>query len=179
MTKSPRTKSAAKSVALVGIMAASLECGKLALTALPNIEVVTVLLALYGYVFGLYGVASAFVFVSIEPLIYGFGSWVVSYYLYWPAVSFVFMGLARMRVKNRFVLAAVAVLLTAWFGVLSSLVDVGLFSGAFDNFWYRFSIYYARGAVFYITQTVCNAVLFVFLFKFLANKLSKVKENFI
>ena len=171
-------KSAAKSIALVGMMAATLECGKLVLAAIPNIEVVTVLLALYGYVFGLYGVASAFVFVSIEPLIYGFNTWVVSYYLYWPLVPLVFMLLARLRIKNRFILAGIAVILTAWFGVLTSLVDIGLLSGAFDNFWYRFSVYYARGAVFYITQIACNAVLFVFLFKFMAEKLQKIKNNF-
>ena len=178
MSKPSRHKNAAKSVALVGIMAATLECGKLVLAALPNIEIVTVLLALYGYVFGVYGVISAFVFVSIEPLIYGFNTWVLSYYLYWPIVPLVFMMLAHMRVKNRFILAAVAVILTAWFGVLTSLVDIGLLSGSFDNFWYRFTVYYTRGAVFYITQIVCNAVLFVFLFNFMANKLSKIKEIF-
>ena len=177
--KKARRKSAAKSVALVGMMAATLECGKLVLAALPNIEVVTILLSLYGYVFGLYGVASAFVFVSIEPLIYGFGTWTLSYYLYWPFVALVFMMLARLHVKNRFVFVGVTVLLTAWFGVLKSLVDVGLFSGAFDNFWYRFTVYYTRGLAFYVTQIICNAVLSVFLFKFLADKLFKVKNNII
>ena len=39
---------AARVVALVGIMAATLECGKLVLSFLPNIEVVTLLCALYG-----------------------------------------------------------------------------------------------------------------------------------
>ena len=179
MTKSRRTKSVAKSIALVGIMAATVECGKLVLAPIPNVEVVTFLLALYGYAFGSLGVISAFVFVSIEPLIYGFGAWVVSYYLYWPFVSLVFMLLARLHAKNRFVLAGAAVLLTAWFGVLTSLVDIGLFSGYFDNFWYRFAVYYTRGALFYITQIICNAVLFGFLFKNFADKLSKVKKNFI
>ena len=91
----------AKIIALVGIMAATLECGKLALSFLPNIEVVTILLALYGYTFGIYGIMAAFVFVCIEPLIYGFGTWVVSYFLYWPLVALVFMLFAKLRIKNR------------------------------------------------------------------------------
>jgi hypothetical protein len=33
----------ARTVALVGIMAATLECGKLVLSFLPNVEVVTIL----------------------------------------------------------------------------------------------------------------------------------------
>lgn len=173
-----RRRNPAYNVALVGIMAATVECGKLALAVLPNIEVVTILLALYGYVFGIYGIAAAFIFVSIEPLIYGFNTWVISYYLYWPMVSLVFMILAKIKVKNRFILAGVAVLLTAWFGVLSSLVDIGLLSGFFDNFWHRFAVYYTRGAVFYITQMICNAVLFVFLFRFMAEKLQKIKKRF-
>ena len=166
-------------IALVGIMAATVECGKLALSFLPNIEVVTLLLALYGYVFGFLGVVAALVFVSIEPIIYGFNTWVVSYYLYWPLVSLVFMLLAKIKVKNRFLLTGAAVLLTAWFGILTRLVDLGLLSGFFDNFWYRFTVYYARGAVFYIVQIACNAVLFPLLFKFLAGKLERIKHQFL
>ena len=56
--------SPARALALVGISAATVECGKLALMALPNIEVVTLLLALYGYVFGPLGVAAAVVHAS-------------------------------------------------------------------------------------------------------------------
>lgn len=171
-----RRYSPARSVALVGIMAATVEGGKLALSFLPNVEVVTLLLALYGYVFGLYGVAAAFVFVSIEPLIYGFNTWVVSYYLYWPFVALVFMLLAKLGVKNRWIATLTAVLLTVWFGVLTSLVDIGLLSGFFDNFIYRFCVYYARGIVFYIVQVSCNAVLFPLLFKFLSEKLRGVKK---
>ncbi len=160
-------------------MAATLECGKLALAFLPNIEVVTLLCAVYGYVFGCSGVLAAFVFVSIEPLIYGFGTWVVSYYIHWPLVALTFMLLKRLGVKNRWLLTAVGVVLTAGFGVLTSLIDLGILSGFFDDFWERFAIYYARGVVFYIAQAVCNAVLFPLLFKLLAGKLEIIKTRFL
>jgi len=172
-----RARSVALSCALVGVMAATLECGKLALSAIPNVEVVTLLLSIYGYVFGWLGVLSAFVFVSIEPLIYGFGTWVVSYYIYWPLVAIVFMLLSRLRVKNRWVLCAAALLLTFFFGILSSLVDIGLFSGSYDNFFPRFFIYYSRGVYFYIIQLACNGILFPSLFPYLAGKLSRVEQN--
>lgn len=171
--------STARVIALVGIMAATIECAKLALMFLPNIEVVTILSALYGYVFGIYGVIATIVFVCIEPLIYGFGTWVVSYFLYWPLVAIVFMIFAKLRIKNRFVFTFSAIILTAWFGVLSSLIDIGLLSGFFDNFWQRFAIYYVRGIPFYIAQLACNAVLFLFLFKFLLAKLERIKSIFI
>jgi len=174
-----RRISPARKIALVGIMAATVECAKLALAFLPNIEAVTLLLALYGYVFGFSGFFAAVVFVSIEPLIYGFNTWVVSYYLYWPLVSLVFMLLAKLKVKNRWLITGAAVILTAWFGVLTSLVDIGLLSGFFDKFAYRFAVYYARGVVFYAVQIVCNAVLFPLLFRFLANKLEGIKKQFL
>ncbi len=173
-----KTKSPARTAAFVGIMAATLECGKLVLAVLPNIEVVTLLCALYGYVFGLLGVLSALIFVSIEPIIYGFGTWVISYYLYWPLVSLVFMLFGHLRVKNRWIITAAAVLLTAWFGVLSSLVDIGLLSGFYEDFFKRFAVYYTRGAPFYIIQIICNAALFSLIFNFSADKLKKIKLKF-
>ncbi len=168
-------QSPAKSLALVGIMAASVECGKLALSFLPNVEVVSLLLALYSYVFGLYGVMAAYIFVCIEPIIWGFNTWVVSYLIYWPLLSILFFILGKLRVKNRILLTSAAVLMTFLFGVLTSLVDIGLLSGFFDNFEYRFAVYYARGAVFYIIHICSNAVIFLVLFSLFAKKLLKIK----
>lgn len=172
-----KRKSPALTIALVGVMAATLECGKLALSFIPNVEVVTILSALYGYVFGFCGIAAALVFVSIEPLIYGFGTWVIAYYIHWPTVALVFMLLAKMKIRNRWIITSNALFLTAWFGVLSSLVDVGLFSGTFERFWYRFGIYYVRGIGFYVTQLICNAILFPLLFSYLCGKLNRIKNQ--
>ncbi len=170
-------RSYAKSIALVGLMAASVECVKLAFAALPNIEAVTLLLALYGYIFGWLGVSAAFVFVCIEPVIFGLGSWVLSYFIYWPLLTALFMLLGRLGVKNRFALCGAAVISTFFFGVLTALVEVGLFTGSFDNFLYRFGIYYIRGIPFYALQIVTNLVLFLFLFPFLSKKLRMIKSN--
>lgn len=174
--KSGRKRPALK-IALVGLMAATIESAKLVLAFLPNIEAVTLLTALYGYVFGILGVFAAIVFVSIEPLIYGFNTWVVSYYLYWPFVAAVFMLLAKLRIKNRFILTGAAVLLTAWFGALTSLIDIGLLSGFFDNFWQRFAIYYMRGVPFYAAQVITNLVLFLLVFPYLRGRLDRVRSS--
>lgn len=167
----------ARSIALVGIMAATLECGKLALSFLPNIEVVTILCALYGYVFGIYGIIATAVFVCIEPLIYGFGSWIITYFIYWPLVAFVFMLLRKKGVKSRLWLTVIAVVLTVGFGVISSIVDTAFYLGINKNYLSNLVLYYVRGMVFYIVQIACNAVLFPTLFLFLADKLEKIKPN--
>ena len=156
--------SVAKKIATVGIAAATLECGKLVLAVIPNVEVVTLLTALYGYTFGVWGVLASVVFVCIEPLIWGFGSWFITYLIYWPTVAFIFRLLGRVKLKSRIVLTGTALICTLFFGVLSSLVDVGLFTGYFDRFFYRFGIYYLRGIAFYAIQLASNAVLFPLLF---------------
>ena len=179
MAVNKRGMKPARCVALVGIMAATMECGKLALSFLPNIEIVTLLHAIYGYVFGALGIVASVVFVCIEPLIYGFGTWVPAYFLYWPFVAVTFLLLSRLRVKNRWLITVVAVLLTLWFGVLTSLVEIGLFSGFFDDFFSRFSVYYLRGIPFYIAQIATNAVLFPLLFRFVSERLARIKGAFI
>lgn len=170
-----RTTLAVRYTALVGIMAAVIECAKLALMALPNIEVVSLLIAVFSYAFGWAGLLASLVFVSIEPLVWGMGSWFISYLIYWPLLSAVFFFLGRRRVRGRFTVAAVAVVLTLFFGVLTSLVDVGLFSGSFDRFFYRFGIYYARGVLFYVLHVASNAVIFLFVFKSLLDVTEKIK----
>ena len=159
-----KTAALAKKIAFVGMMTASIECVKLALASIPNVEAVTLLIGVFSYSFGVLGLISTLLFVIIESLIWGFGTWIISYLIYWPLLSVVFIVLGKIGRTGILIPTAAAVLMTALFGVISSLVDVGIFSGSYDNFFYRFGIYYARGIVFYITQIVTNLVLFPTLF---------------
>lgn len=171
-----RSRRSVYHVALVGMMAATLEVAKLMLALLPNIEVVTLLCGLYGYVFGIWGVLATVVFVTIEPLIWGFGTWIISYYLYWPLVALIFLLFGKAKVRNRVLLTATALVLTLWFGVLTTLVEVGLFSGSYDRFFYRFTVTYVRGIWFYVASFVSNAVVFPLLFRPLAELLRRWKR---
>ena len=159
-----KTGALARKIAFVGIMTASIECVKLALASIPNVEAVTLLIALFSYTFGYLGLIATVLFVMIEPLIWGFGTWVISYFIYWPLLSVVFIVLGKIGRGGVLIPTVTAVLMTALFGVITSLVDVGIFSGTYDNFFYRFGIYFARGIAFYITQIITNLVVFPTLF---------------
>ena len=172
-----KSKNAVRYTALVGMMAATIECAKLALAAIPNVEAVSLLIALYSYVFGWTGVLAAVVFVCIEPLVWGFGTWIVSYFIYWPLLAVVFLILGKVRLKNRFVITGIVVAMTFFFGILTSLVDIAIFSGSFDRFFYRFAIYYARGAVFYALHIGSNLIIFLVAFPILAKVLKTVKTR--
>ena len=165
------------SIALVGMMAATIECVKLALAAIPNVEGVSLLIALYSFVFGWSGILASVIFVCIEPLIWGFGTWFVSYLIYWPLLSVLFFILGRLRIKNRFIITGAVTLMTFFFGILTSLVDIGLFSGSFDNFFYRFGVYYARGIIFYLVHILSNLVIFLFVFTPTRKLLEKIRQR--
>ena len=160
-------KVSARQIALVGIMAATLECGKLALSFL--------LCALYGYVFGISGVMATAVFVCIEPLIYGIGSWIVSYFVFWPAVALIFMMLGRRGVKQRWIFVLTAVLLSVVFGILCSVIDVAFFLGINKYYPKNVLIYYIRGLGFDIVHIISNFAVFITLFPLLARKLESIK----
>lgn len=164
-----------KTIATVGVMAATLECGKLVLSFLPNIEVVSILTALYGFVFGWAGVLASFIFVMIEPLIWGFGPWFITYLIYWPTLAFVFMCLGRRKIENRWVILAIILGLTVGFGILSSIIDVALYIGINKHYFSNLILYYIRGIGFYLTQICCNAVLFLLVFKPLKDRLCQIK----
>lgn len=151
-------------VALTALAAATIEAVKFVLNAVPNVEGVTLLCAVYGYCIGVGGVVAAVVFCVIESAVFGFGPWLISYFIHWPCVALVFMLLAKLKVKNRWLPTLVAAVMTTLFGVQTSLVDTGLFSGFFDRFWQRFAIIYAQGWVFYVVQIACNLIVFPLLF---------------
>ncbi len=156
------------------LCAATLTAGKFVLSAVPNVEIVTLLCALYGYVFGWWGVLSAVIFVGMEPLLYGFGTWFVSYLLYWPLVCAVFALLKKGGVQNRFLLGFFAVLLTLYFGALTTFVDIALLVGFRDNFFSAFRVKYLAGVAFYLTEIVTNAVVFPLLFLPCARAIEKI-----
>jgi energy-coupling factor transport system substrate-specific component len=166
----------AREVALIGVMAATLECGKLALYVLPNIEVVTILCALYGYVFGWYGVVATVIFTLIEILIHGFGSWVISYLIYWPLVTGVFVLLGKKGISGRAVPTLCALGLTVLFGVLTTVVDTAFMLGINESFLTNATLMYVRGMTFYINQIVCNAVIFPVSFPYLVRKIDEIKR---
>lgn len=168
--RSKRTRKRSLQVALIAVMAATIEVGKLALAAIPNVEVVTLFVALFGYAFGWMGLVATLVFVWLETMIWGFNTWVLSYLIHWPAICLTFWLLGKCKVRNIVVITLAALVLTTAFGVSSSLIDVGLFvnKGRFGidtaNYWHRFAIYYANGTWFYVAQIVTNAITFPVLF---------------
>lgn len=84
--KKPRVLSA-KNIALIGMMAATIEAAKCALSFLPNIELVSFLIILYTLFFGNLIFPAIPVFILLEGLLYGFGLWWIMYLYAWPLLA--------------------------------------------------------------------------------------------
>ena len=79
------TLTGARKVVLCGLMAASLTVLKMAMSPLPNIEPVSLLVMVYAMVFGRQVLWIVFPFVVVEGLLYGFGPlWWPGYVYVWP-----------------------------------------------------------------------------------------------
>lgn len=169
-------KSPAKTIALLGVMTALLETVKWALSALANVELVSLFCGLFGFVFGPISVVSVVMFVFIEAFLWGFQTWVIAYLVHFPLILLTFALLKRLEVSSVSVYVLIAVLYTFLFGVFTSFLDafVGL---GFEGLVARFLIIYARGIAFFVVHVVCNALTFSFLFKPLAVAMEKIKEG--
>lgn len=183
-------KYTAKYVALVAMFSAVIIGGKMALVTIPNVEVVTIFTAVCAYVWGL-GVAMPVTVVTIlvQIPIFGFNTWVLEYFIHFPLIAVLYALLGKIRFANAksevFFATLTAVVITALFGVMTSIVDTCLafsqaqgFKFVVDDFRYRFAVLYARGIVFFVVHVVCNLVLFATAFLPVCKINRKAKTRF-
>ena len=156
-----------KDIVLTALAAALLSAGKQALAAIPNVEVVTLLIMLYAACFKpqIAFVATG-IFIVIECFIWGVHTWVLAYVIHWNFVAFMTFLLARVfKLKNRFIYLAFTIVVTAAFGVLTTLIDSIIGAGRTGrSFSLIFTITYMRGIYFYIVHVVGNAAFNIVLF---------------
>ena len=156
-----------KDIVLTALVAALLSAGKQALAAIPNVEVVTLLIMLYAACLKpqIAFVATG-IFIVIECFRWGIHTWVLAYVIHWNFVAFMTFLLARVfKIKNRFIYLAFTIIVTIAFGVLTTAIDA-FFAVARVNtsFGYAFSVIYMRGIYFYIVHVVGNAAFNIVLF---------------
>jgi hypothetical protein len=180
MRLNERQKKSALFIARPAILAALLLAGQVALRLIPNVEVVTLFLMVAAFVFPpSVALIASVVFCAGEFLIYGFGYWVVAYFIYWPLLVIVSFTLKRIKDDSKRGLTAIliAAFMTTFFGVLTSLIDA-LFATGFSDmklFLVYFPIVYVRGIYFYIVHVVANVAIVAFFFNPLSYALIRSK----
>lgn len=116
-----------REVVLFGILGAFTFALKLAMAPLPNIEPVSLLVMLFGVVFGWKALYPVYLYVAMEILFYGFSLWNV-YYLYIWAVLLV-MAILMRKTEKPLPWAMLSAVFGLMFGALCAVTDV--FIGGF------------------------------------------------
>jgi len=151
---------------IIGLMTATLEVAKVALSFLPNIELVSLFIILFTIYFGKRVYFSVFVFTLIEGFLYGFGIWWFSYLYLWPLLAL----LTSLLKKDAPIIA---------YAILSGFY--GLSFGALCSIPYFFIgglhmgiTYWITGIPFDLIHGVSNTILFLVLFIPLQTVLKKL-----
>lgn len=164
-----RTKITTKDIALTGVMIATLEAAKMALSFVPNVELVTLLIILYTLVFGkrvFYAIAA---FVLLEGCLYGFGIWWVMYLYIWPLLAFLTLLFRKQQ--------------SVWFWSIFA-GGYGLIFGAlcavpyfFLDGWHAAMTWWIAGIPYDLIHCVSNVILCGILFCPLYHVLRKLQNQ--
>lgn len=158
-----------KDIALIGLLSATLTAGKLALSFIPNVEIVTFLIIIYTLVFGLKRTLFiTFIFVTTETLIYGFGTWTLSYYIIWLVLVIITFCMSKV-IKSEYGWAIYSGIYGLMFGLLFAI-----FESMFYGIGYGIA-YWIRGIPFDAIHMVSNFILMVILYQPISNLLKKRK----
>ncbi len=169
MSLPTRNRTALKNLVLCALMGALLFAFQMALSFLPNIEVVSVLIAVYAVVFGFWALPAVYIFVLLEGLIFGFDIWWISYLYIW-LILFAAAYLLK-KADSAVVWALVLAIFGLFFGALSALPTAiaGGVSAAVS--------WWINGIVFDIIHCASNFVMGLVLFKPLKNALLKIRAS--
>lgn len=170
-----------KKLVLIAMLGASLNAFKFSLMYIPNIELVTLLIVTYSYVFGInIGFLATMVFCTLEGFIWGFNpSWIFSYFIHWGFLSLVAYFLKLIKVKNSLLVALIVTIITALFSVQSTFMYYITMGAVGKIGWVdRFIKTYMSGIIFYITHVVSNFFIVLFAFKPVCIMLKKLKKGY-
>ena len=167
-----------KECAYLAVFVALVIVAQLVLSALPGVEVVTVLFVCYAFVFGVRrGLIAATAFSLLRQLVFGFTPTVLILYLvYFNGLVALFGWLGKVVKKP---------LRALWWIVLVACVCTACFSlldGIITPIWYSFSkratqAYFMAALPFMIPQIICTAVSVGVLFFPLQKAFKFVKKG--
>lgn len=116
-----RFQSASRRVVLCALLAAIMAALQAAMSFLPNIEPVSLLVLVYSLTFGRDVFYIIYTFVFVEGLIYGFSMWWFTYLYIWPLWALAVMTLGKNKERSPMLWAVASGAFGLSFGALDAL----------------------------------------------------------
>ncbi len=156
-------------ICLMAILGVVVYVLQVALGFLPNIELVSLCVVLFTLVFGKRIIGILAVFILLEGLTFGFGTWWFMYLYLWPLLALVTYFFRRMDSSLGWAMLSGAFGLL--FGALGSIVYfvIGGVGGGVA--------YFLSGIPYDITHCIGNFILMLLLYKKLRNLLEKLRDK--
>ncbi len=155
-------------VVIVGFYSATLVALQVALSSLPNVELVSFLFVIFGLTLGFKtNLTIALVFSIVEMLVWGFGDWVIGYLWIWPLWTGVIAVLKPLLKESTYLWSITNAIWGFLFGALFA-INHGLFYG------FNFSVaYWIKGLPFDVIHALSNYIVMLILFKPILNLFKK------
>jgi len=158
-----------KQLILIAFLATTIVVAKLSLSYLPNIELVTLLFIIYASVLPKkIAYIIPFVFVTIEMVLWGFGEWVIGYYIIWSLLVTLVISMKSTLKTNADYWAIFAGCYGLLFGIIFALIHA---------FFYGFSFgiaYWLKGLTFDIIHCFSNYLIVLLLYTPLYTRFTKL-----
>ncbi len=151
-----------KELCVLSLMGGLMLASQVVMSALPNIHITAIFIILTAVAFGWKSMYSIAVFIILEGLIWGFGTWWFSYWYLWPILAIV--AVLMRKNDSALIWAVVSAVHGICFGALCSITY--LFIGG----WEMAISYWISGIPFDLAHCAGNFILTLLLF----NPLKKV-----
>lgn len=145
-----------RELVLFGLLGAMTFALKMGMFFLPNIEPVSLCIMVYATVFGWKALYPTYVYVAMEILYWGIGTWNVCYLYIWPLLAVI--ALCLRNLSSPWVWAVVSGAFGLLFGALCGIVDV------FIGGWSYAVAKWISGIPFDITHCIGNFLIALILF---------------
>lgn len=155
-----------RQIALFGMLGALTFGAKVAMSALPNIEPVSLMVMLFAVVFGLKGLYPVYLYVLMEIMLYGINLWNINYLYVWAVLFFGAYWLRKM--KSPILWAILSGVFGIAFGLLCSPVYMAIGGFQYGIRWWL------AGIAFDIPHAIGNFIIALVLFFPLRTLLTKL-----
>ena len=156
-----------RQIALFGMLGAVTFGAKVAMSALPNIEPVSLFVLVFAVVFGWKCLYPIYVYVAMEMLCFGIGFWNINYLYVWAILAAAAVLLRNMHHPLLWAL------LSGIFGMAFGLLCAPVYAFVGGNIQYAFK-WWLAGISFDIPHAIGNFVMALLLFVPLRNLLEKL-----
>lgn len=157
---------------LFGMLGSLTAIGQMALSFLPNVEVVTLFIILFSLIYEKEVLYIVCTFILLMGLLHGFGLWWFGYVILWPLLSILTVILKKKLMNNYLLLAIYSGTFGALFGFFYA-IPYGIFGGLNAGI-----TYWISGIPYDVVHGVGNYFLMMMLGKRLFKVFNKLNNRY-